>query len=169
MSTCTQSRLVLKLTTTLLCIITPFAYSKPPSMTQQQITTLVSKHFGPKVRTDISSGEEKWMPRYIWVEFTRGSSPVLVIPIHVDGAKGTLNARSIKAITEDGYEISPDETIGSNCLALAFLHDLPSVKAREDKRQSLKPSATLLPVECCHAENLYPSDDAGTRRRDDDA
>lgn len=129
MSTCTQSRLVLKLPTTLLCIITPFAYSKPPSMTQQQITTLVSKHFGPKVRTDISSGEEKWMPRYIWVEFTRGSSPVLVIPIHVDGAKGTLNARSIKAITEDGYEISPDETIGSNCLALAFLHDLPFCKS----------------------------------------
>lgn len=36
-------------------------------------------------------------------------------------------------------------------------------------RQSLKPSATLLPVECCDAKNLYPSDDPRARGRDDHA
>ena len=38
-----------------------------------------------------------------------------------------------------------------------------------EKGQSLKPSATLFPVECRYAPNLYPSDDAGACRRDDHA
>lgn len=126
MSTGIRNTLVRKLTATLLGVVAPFVYSAPVPISQQQIAALVTEHFGPKVRTDISSGNERWMPRYLRVAFTKALPPVLVIPIHVDGAKGTLNARPFKAITEDGYDASPDETIGSNCLALAFLPDRPS-------------------------------------------
>jgi hypothetical protein len=91
-----------------------------------QIAFLVSESFGPKVRTDVSSGTT--MPRYIWTALTGKSTPVLVVPLGPDAAKGTLNAKPIKAILPWSESVQLDDMVGGNCLGLAFFHGLSKTK-----------------------------------------
>lgn len=60
-----------------------------------------------------------------------------MVPIHVDDAKGTLNARRIKVITRDQRGLLPDDVVGANCLSLAFFHGLNSVKEGDAKKSEV--------------------------------
>lgn len=110
---------------------------------KNRIAALVAENLDPKVRSDVSSGSEKWMARYMRVAFNDAQPPVLVIPINVDAAKGALSTRPIKVITDNGDDISPDDAIGANCLALAFFHGLPTAR-----KWDTKPSAVYMLYEC---------------------
>jgi hypothetical protein len=64
------------------------------------------------------------LPRYIAARITapRTGERVLIVPLNVDAAKGTLNARGIRLIDSNDGGDSADDTIGGNCLGLAFFH-----------------------------------------------
>lgn len=112
-------------------------------MTNAQLTKLVTDHFGSKVRHEASSGGVAGMPRYMRVSLTGKRLPVLVVPIHIDDAQGTLNARPIKVVTRDQGNILPDEAVGGKCLALAFFHGLHATKG-----EAAKPSEVYMLYDC---------------------
>jgi hypothetical protein len=62
------------------------------------------------------------------------------VPMHVDKAKGTLDARGIKSITKNAQG-SVDASIGEHCIGLAFLHGTKGSK-------SFKPDSAYLLYEC---------------------
>lgn len=105
-----------------------------------QIDTLVKENFGPSVSavTDGSTG----LPRYLRTPMIKSAVPVLVIPVSAAEAKGTLNARGVKAIRLPGQSGGVDENIGANCLGLAFFHGLPASSF------SGKPTSVYLLYEC---------------------
>ncbi|WP_147373966.1 hypothetical protein [Massilia cavernae] len=82
------------------------------------------------------------LPRYLRASMNRRTAPVVLVPITADQAKGTLNARGIKAIHAPGQSGDADEIIGANCLGLAFFHGLPAVSVAG------KPSSVYLIYEC---------------------
>lgn len=107
---------------------------------RSQIDALVKENFGPSVSAVADGGPG--FPRYLRTPMVKAAVPVLVIPISADQAKGTLNARGVKAIRLPGQSGDVDESIGANCLGLAFFHGLPAGSI------SGKPSSVHLLYEC---------------------
>ena len=105
-----------------------------------QIDALVKENFGPAVSAVTEGGSG--LPRYLRTPMVKAAVPVLVIPVSADQAKGTLNARGVKAIRLPGQSGDVDESIGANCLGLAFFHGLPAGSF------SGKPSSVHLLYEC---------------------
>ncbi|WP_124452180.1 hypothetical protein [Paucibacter sp. KBW04] len=86
----------------------------------KDLAALVQQSFGPLAQL-ASDGKESRFPRYFLLSLNHGDAEDLVIPIHVDKAKGSLDARGIKPISIAGHR-SVDASIGEHCLGLAFLH-----------------------------------------------
>ena len=105
----------------------------------KELQALVELAFGPSVKT-ASDGKDAHLPRYLRAHLNDDNAEDIVIPIHVDKAKGTLDRRGIKTI-KIGEAHTIDASIGKNCLGLAFLHSA-------SKARPLKSSAAHMAYEC---------------------
>lgn len=86
----------------------------------EELSLVVARIFGPKVQL-ASDGSTSSFPRYLSVSANSGEASALVVPLHVDRAKGTLDELGIKSISRNTHG-SVDASIGEHCLGLAIVH-----------------------------------------------
>jgi hypothetical protein len=88
-------------------------------LSREEIAKIVENHFGPDVEVVVDGTSS--LPRYLRGDFNGDGSNDLVVPLIVDRARGTLDAKGITAALLEG-ETSADKAIGSYCLALGIFH-----------------------------------------------
>ena len=121
-----------------------------------QIDSIVRQNLGAEASAIGTPGST--LPPYLHAQLTGGKHPVLLIPVHIDRAKGSLSNLGVKAINLQGQQGSVDKNIGANCLGLAFFHGLgtPSRKT--------SPSSVHLIYECFSGYSLVAKESSSLEK-----